>query len=273
MLLLQKIGYILTNQHVVGDKYSSCYVTLDTGIEYKGNVVWADSEIDLAIVKIEVTGLTKIKLGDSDNISIGERAYAIGNPVGFEFRKTVTSGIISGVNRTVKIKNDDDSYSYMESLIQTDATINEGNSGGPLINESGEILGITSVKVNDAEGIGFAIPINTVKPIITKFEQEGKFDEAYLGIYGYDKEVIPYLKDAVDFEDGIYVAEINKASNLKNANIKSGDIIVKIDDIELERMSQLRQYIYSKSPGNIVNITIKRNNKEFVLKIKLGRKL
>lgn len=128
-------------------------MTLDTGIEYKGNVVWADSEIDLAIVKINANGLTKIILGDSDNISVGEKVYAIGNPVGFEFQKTVTSGIISGVKRTIKIKNDDDSYSYMESLIQTDATINEGNSGGPLINEQGEIVGITSVKVNDAEGI------------------------------------------------------------------------------------------------------------------------
>lgn len=217
--------------------------------------------------------MTKIKLGDSDNISIGEKAYAIGNPVGFEFRKTVTSGIISGTNRTIKIKNDDGSYSYMESLIQTDATINEGNSGGPLINKNGEILGVTSVKVNDAEGIGFAIPINTIKPIISKLESTGKFDEAYLGIYGYDKEVIPYLKNAVDFEDGIYVAEINKASNLKKANIRAGDIIVKIDDMEIERMSELRQYIYSKSPGDIVNLTIKRNKKEFALKVKLGRKL
>lgn len=146
-------GYILTNEHVVGEKYSSCYVTLDTGIEYKGSVVWADSEIDLAIVKIGITGLDKINLGDSNNIKIGERVFAIGNPVGFEFQKTVTSGIISGINRTIKIKNDDDTYSYMESLIQTDATINEGNSGGPLVNEKGEIIGITSVKVNDAEGI------------------------------------------------------------------------------------------------------------------------
>ena len=146
-------GYILTNEHVVGEKYSSCYVTLDTGIEYKGSVVWADSEINLAIVKIGITVLDKINLVYSNNIKIGERVFAIGNPVGFEFQKTVTSGIISGINRTIKIKNDDDTYSYMESLIQTDATINEGNSGGPLVNEKGEIIGITSVKVNDAEGI------------------------------------------------------------------------------------------------------------------------
>lgn len=152
-IIVSENGYILTNQHVVGDKYSSCFVTLDTGIEYKGSVVWADSAIDLAIVKIRMTGLNKINLGDSNDVHIGEKVYAIGNPVGFEFQKTVTSGIISGTNRTIKIKNDDDSYSYMESLIQTDATINEGNSGGPLINKNGEVIGITSVKVNDAEGL------------------------------------------------------------------------------------------------------------------------
>lgn len=120
---------------------------------------------------------------------------------------------------------------------------------------------------------GFAVPINIVKPIIEKFERTGKFEEAYLGIYGYDKEVIPYLKDAIDFENGIYIAEINKSSNLKNANIKSGDIITKIDNKELEKMSELRTYIYSKDPGDIVNLTIKRGKKEFVLKIKLGTKL
>lgn len=272
-VIVSSNGYILTNQHVVGDKYSNCYVTLDNGIQYQGSVVWADEEIDLAIVKIGVTDLKCIEFTDSNDIYVGEKVYAIGNPVGFEFQKTVTSGIISGKDRTVKIKNDDNSYSYMESLIQTDATINEGNSGGPLINENGEILGITSVKVNDAEGIGFAIPINIVKPIIEKFEVEGKFTEAYLGIYGYDKEVIPYLKDSIDFEDGIYIADINKRSNLRNANLKVGDIITKIDEQNLERMSELREYIYKKTPGDVVILTIKRNNKEYTLKVRLGEKL
>lgn len=123
------------------------------------------------------------------------------------------------------------------------------------------------------KGFGFAIPINIIKPIIEKFKSNGKFDEAYLGIYGYDKEVIPYLKDAINFESGIYIAEINKSSNLKKANLKAGDIIVKIDDKKLERMSELRTYIYSKNPGDIVNLTIKRNKKEFILKVKLGKKL
>ena len=230
-IIVSKKGYILTNQHLVGDKFNNCYVTLDTGVEYKGNVVWSDNEIDLAIVKIGVENLSPIKLGNSDDISIGQNVYAIGNPVGFEFEKTVTSGIISGTKRTLKVKDENGKYSYMESLIQTDATINEGNSGGALINELGEVIGITSVKVTDADGIGFAIPINMVKTIIEKLETEGKFNEAYLGIYGYDKEVIPYLKDVIDFEDGIYVADINESSNLKKSSIKAGDIILKNQEI------------------------------------------
>ena len=247
--------------------------TLDTGVEYKGNVVWSDNEIDLAIVKIGVENLSPIKLGNSDDISIGQNVYAIGNPVGFEFEKTVTSGIISGTKRTLKVKDENGKYSYMESLIQTDATINEGNSGGALINELGEVIGITSVKVTDADGIGFAIPINMVKTIIEKLETEGKFNEAYLGIYGYDKEVIPYLKDVIDFEDGIYVADINESSNLKKSSIKAGDIIVKIDDINITKMTELREYIYTKKPGDIVKLTIKRNKREFIVQVELNKKL
>ncbi len=272
-IIVSSKGYILTNQHLVGDKLNVCYITLDTGVEYKGKVVWSDSEIDLAIVKIGVENLNPIKLGDSDNISIGQNVYAIGNPVGFEFEKTVTSGIISGTKRTLKIRNENNKYSYMESLIQTDATINEGNSGGALINELGEVIGITSVKVTDADGIGFAIPINMIKTIIAKFENTGKFNEAYLGIYGYDKEVIPYLKDVIDFESGIYVADINENSNLKKSSIKAGDIIVKIDDVNLTRMTELREYIYTKNPGDVVNLRVKRSKKEFIVQVKLNKKL
>lgn len=120
-----------------------------------------------------------INLGDSENIKIGEEVFAIGNPIGFEFQRTVTAGIISGKNRTIKI-HEENRETYMEDLIQTDATINEGNSGGPLINKNGEMIGITSVKVNDVDGIGFAIPINILKPILNKLIETGKFEEAYL---------------------------------------------------------------------------------------------
>ncbi len=270
-VLVSENGYIVTNQHVSGDKYSNCYITLENGLNYSGTVVWADSDLDLAIIKINMKDLPYITLGDSDEVKVGENVYAIGNPIGYEFQRTVTSGIISGNKRTIKIQ-EEDKNSYMEDLIQTDATINQGNSGGPLINTKGEMIGITSVKVADVEGIGFAIPINIIKPIINSFVNTGTFEESYLGIFGYDKEVIPYLDYSIKFEKGIYVAEIDKMGPLKDSNIVEGDIIEKIDDIEITSMSELKNYIYTKKPGDKVILTIKRKTTEYTIEATLGNK-
>ena len=264
-------GYIITNWHLAGNKYSSCYVTLEDGTVYNGSTVWADSDLDLAIVKISANGLNYLNLGDSDNIKIGENVYAIGNPIGIEFQRTVTSGIISGINRTIKIE-DEDTVSYMEGLIQTDASINEGNSGGPLINEVGEILGINTVKIESAEGIGFAVPINVIKPVIESFTNTGEFEEAYLGIFAYDKEVVKYLNNDIDFEGGIYVVKIMKDGPVAKTNLKIGDIITKIDGNQVNRMSELRNYIYRKKPGDTVTLTVMRNSKEYPIEVNLNKK-
>lgn len=271
-MIISENGYILTNWHVAGNKYSNCYITLENGNVYNGNVVWADSDLDLAIVKISASNLNYINLGDSDNIKIGEKAYAIGNPIGVEFQRTVTSGIVSGINRTIKIE-EENNVSYMEDLIQTDATINPGNSGGPLINSKGEVIGVNSVKITEAEGIGFAIPINIIKPILESFVNNGTFEEAYLGIFAYDKEVIPYLDSNIDFETGIYVAQISSDGPSKNTDLKIGDIITKIDDISINKMSELRNYIYTKKAGEEVSLTVLRNRKEKIIKIKLGKRM
>lgn len=270
-MIVSENGYILTNWHVAGNKYSNCYVTLDNGSVYNGNVMWADSNLDLAIVKISASNLNYISLGDSDKIKIGEKAYAIGNPIGVEFQRTVTSGIISGVNRTVKIEENNEA-SYMEDLIQTDATINPGNSGGPLINTKGEVIGVNSIKIKEAEGIGFAIPINIIKPILESFSVNGNFEEAYLGLFAYDKEVIPYLDNSINFNSGIYIAQISVDGPSKTSGLKVGDIITKIDNISINKMSELRNYIYTKKVGDEVSLTILRNKKERVIKIKLGKK-
>ena len=264
-------GYIVTNWHLAGNKYSSCYVTLEDGTVYNGNTVWADSDLDLAIVKIATKGLKYITLGDSEHIRVGDEVYAIGNPIGIEFQRTVTSGIISGLNRTIKIEEKNTS-SYMEDLIQTDASINQGNSGGPLINRKGEVIGINSVKIESAEGIGFAVPINIIKPIIESFTSKDEFEEAYLGIFAYDKEVIKYLKNNVDFEGGIYVVKISKDGPVAKTNIKIGDIITKIDGNNINKMSELRKYIYQKKPGDKVELVINRNNKEYKTEVKLNKK-
>ena len=271
-IILTENGYILTNQHVVGNKYSNCYVTLENGKNYNGSVVWADSNIDLAIVKIMANNLDYIELGDSDNISLAEDVYAIGNPIGIEFQRTVTKGIISGINRTIKL-TENGNESYMEDLIQTDATINQGNSGGPLINLNGELIGINTVKITEAEGIGFAVPVNIIKPILESFIETGKFEEAYIGIYGYDKEVIPYLDSGLDIESGVYIASIQADGPLFNKELIVGDIITKIDEIKINKMNDLKKYIYYKKPKDKVKLTVKRLDVEFDIEVVLGNKI
>ena len=138
-VIVTENGYILSNEHVTGSKLSTCYITLEDGKKYDGTVVWSDSDLDLSITKIDAKNLKYVSLGDSSKIKIGETVYAIGNPIGFEFRRTVTSGIISSKNRTIKLE-EETKVSYMTDLIQTEATINPGNSGGPLIYPNGEVI-------------------------------------------------------------------------------------------------------------------------------------
>lgn len=256
-IIVSNNGYILSNCHVTGEKSSTCYITLENGYTYEGSVVWCDSDLDLSLTKIDANNLTYVTIGDSSNIKSGETVYAIGNPIGYEFRRTITFGIISATNRTIKIEENDD-VSYMTDLIQTDASINPGNSGGPLINPAGEVIGINTVKITTAEGIGFAVPINVVKPVIEKFVTENKFDEAYLGIYAYDKEVIPYVASTPNFNSGIYVVHIEDNSPAVSSGIQKGDIITSIDNTPINNMIELREYIYTKSPGDTVSINISR---------------
>lgn len=285
-VIVSEKGYILTNEHVSGSKNSSCYITMEDGKNYNANVVWSDTNLDLSIIKINMKCVNYAKLGDSNNINVGETVYAIGNPIGFEFQKTVTSGIVSALNRTIIFKENEQSLGksdilndlndekeiYMSNLIQTDATINPGNSGGPLINNKGEIIGINTVKITSADGIGFAVPINVIKPIIQKLETEGKFEEATIGIFAYDKNVIPYLNSNIKFDNGIYVAQISLDSPVFNSGLEIGDIITKIDEISLKKMCDLREYIYSKNVGDTVVLSVLRNNREKNIEVKLTRR-
>ncbi len=269
--IVSENGYIVTNAHVSGEKYSSCYVTLENGKVYTGIVQWSDTNLDLSIVKINMKNLDYVKLGNSSNVKIGETVYAIGNPVGYEFQRTVTSGIISAIDRTIKFTENDQEI-YMADLIQTDATINPGNSGGPLIKPDGSVIAINSVKITTAEGIGFAVPINVIKPIIEKYAVEGEFEEASIGIFAYDKNVIAYLDETLNIETGIYVEDITKGSASDQAGLKKGDIITKIDEKNLSKMNDLREYIYSKKPNDEVTLTVQRNRNISEIKLKLGKK-
>ena len=270
--IVSEDGYILTNEHVSGEKYSKCYITLDTGRTYDGEVVWSDSDIDISIVKINLKNLDYLTLGDSDNAKLAENVYAIGNPIGFEFQRTVTKGIISGLDRTIKWEEDDKTY-YMEDLIQTDATINSGNSGGPLINEKGEVIGINTVKISSAEGIGFAYPINIIKPIIEKLKQNGSYEEVSLGVFGYDKNIIPYIYQDTGvnkkLDSGVYVANVLDNTPAENAGLKEGDVIQEIDNQEINKMSDLRKIIYSKNKGDKITIKFLRKNSQKISEVEL----
>lgn len=269
--IVSEDGYIVTNEHVSGEKLSNCYVTLENGKSFTGNVVWSDRNLDISIVKINMKNLDYISLGNSNESRIGETVYAIGNPVGYEFQRTVTSGIISAVDRTVKFTENNQEI-YMADLIQTDATINPGNSGGPLIKPDGTVIAVNSVKITSAEGIGFAVPINVIKPVVQKFIENGSFEEATIGIFAYDKNVIPYLNNGIKFENGIYVEEVTKNSSAENSDIKKGDIITKIDGKEINKMNELKEYIYTKNPGDEINLTILRNKNTIETKVTLTKK-
>ena len=270
-LIVGENGYILTNAHVSGEKYSKCYVTLADGKTYDGNVVWSNIDIDMAVVKINQKNLSVARLGDSDDIKVGETVYAIGNPIGFEFQRTVTSGIVSAINRTIKFEEDDEE-TYMEDLIQTDATINPGNSGGPLVNADGQVIGINGVKITSAEGISFAIPINSVKAVIENFNAKGTFEEASLGVFAFDKNILGYIDENLQFNEGIYVARVNRKSAAEEAGLRTGDILLSIDGNKLERMCDLRCYIYSKKPGDTVTLKVQRNYREIEVKAVLNPK-
>lgn len=271
-VIVSSNGYILSNSHVTGEKYSSCYVTLENGNTYDAQVVWSDTDLDLSICKINAYSLPAASLGDSSLVKSGESVFAIGNPLGLEFQRTVTSGIISATNRTIKLE-ENNSVSYMTDLIQTDATINPGNSGGPLLLPNGQVIGINTVKITSAEGIGFAVPINVVKPVIKSFINVGAFEEATIGILAYDSNVIPYLSSSSNsFTNGIYVVQISPSSPASSSLLQKGDIINSVDGISLSTMNDLKEYIYTKKPNDTVKLNISRGKISREISITLGKK-
>ncbi len=260
-VIVSQDGYILTNNHVAGGKSNRIVVSFADGRNVDGEVIWADPVLDLAAVKVNLTGLKPLKLGDASQLEVGEHAIAIGNPLGLDFQRSVTSGIVSALNRTISIETEN-GLNYMEDLIQTDASINPGNSGGPLLNSKGEVIGINTVKVSSAEGMGFAIPINIMKPIVERLISTGTFEEPYMGMFAYDGDAIPYIDGESGIHDGIYVAHVDRYGPAYKAGIREGCIIARVDDAEINTMMQLRTYIYSKSPGDTLHIYHRKHNSD-----------
>ena len=255
--VVDKRGYILTNAHVVDDGEAKMVkVIYDGGKTTLGRVAWYDPTIDLAIVKVNVKGLVPAELGNSDNVTVGDIAIAIGNPLGTDLMTSVTQGIISGLNRDVSTEN-----TNMSGLIQTDASINPGNSGGPLLNQDGQVIGINTVKAN-ADNLGFAIPINTAKTIVQKVIKDGAYKKPILGITGMDvKTFVSYTGQDVGVDNGIVVRTVQPGTIAEKAGIKPADIIVNVDGKEIKNMGDLSKIMYSHSSRDKLKIEVIRDGK------------
>lgn len=253
-VIVSSDGYIITNNHVVENAERFSVVIPDRG-RYDARLVGTDALTDLALLKIEETGLTYIALGDSDNIRVGENVLAIGNPLGF-FQQTVTAGIISATGRQVRIAGSD----YAHTYIQTDALINPGNSGGPLVNLEGTIIGINTAKVAiiGVEGIGLSIPSNTVKRVMNDLLEYGRVVRPYMGVL---------IDDWLDYSDqvpnrGVLIVDVVPESAADQAGLVSGDIIVSIGGFSVNYVAQLFDSLLAFYPGDNVVINFYRDGQE-----------
>ncbi|MBQ9757194.1 MAG: trypsin-like peptidase domain-containing protein [Clostridia bacterium] len=250
-IIISSDGYIVTNNHVI-DGASSVRVTLNTGTEYEAKIIGTDSKTDLAVLKITPDEkLTVAELGDSSAIEVGERAVAIGNPLGMEFFGSTTQGIISAINRTITVDN------RTMSVIQTDAAINEGNSGGALVNAYGQVIGINAVKIlsSTVEGMGFAIPISEAKPILEDLIEFGYVKgRPVIGISSRD--VTEYMSNRQGWPVGVQVMAAQVGSGAEIAGLEQGDIITKADGKAVKTTDELNKIKDSHKPGEVLQLEV-----------------
>ena len=250
-IIISSDGYIVTNNHVI-EGASSVSVTLNTGAEYEAKVIGADSRTDLAVVKIvPEEQLTVAELGDSSAIEVGERAIAIGNPLGMEFFGSTTQGIISAINRTITVDN------RTMSVIQTDAAINEGNSGGALVNAYGKVIGINAVKISSStvEGMGFAIPISEAKPVLEDLIKYGYVKgRPVIGISSRD--VTEYMANRQGWPVGVQVMGVQLGSGGEIAGLQQGDIITKVDGKSVTSTDELNKIKNTHKVGEKLKLEV-----------------
>ena len=273
-IIISEDGYILTNNHIVSTSSSESYyevseatkvtVTLfNDEAEYEAKIVGMDDQTDLAVIKIDKTGLSKAEFADSDNIKVGEFAMAVGNPLGMQ--SSITCGVISAVNREV---TDSDGKKF--TLIQTDAAINSGNSGGALVNSEGKVIGINTLKLSGTgiEGMGFAIPINSTTDITSQLIQYSKVKRPYIGISGMDLDEQTAKK--YNLVAGVYVKSVEDFSAAEKAGIKAGDVIIEAEGKKISKMDELNEIKNSHNIGDELKIKVNRNGQEKELTITLG---
>ena len=272
-VIISEDGYILTNNHVVNSASSSSYYQVSKANKvtvklynddtiYDATIIGTDETTDLAVIKIDKTGLPAAELGDSSSVKVGEFSMAIGNPLGME--SSVTAGIISAINR--EITSDGKTF----KVIQTDAAINSGNSGGALINSKGQVIGINTLKLSgtNIEGIGFAIPINSTKEIYTQLISDGKVKRPFIGIGG--KDIDEATAKRYNLVEGVYVTSIEEFSSAEKSGLKLYDIITKIDGKSIKTVDELNNIKNTHSIGDKVQLTIYRDKEYQEIELTLG---
>ncbi|MCM3671189.1 trypsin-like peptidase domain-containing protein [Mesobacillus maritimus] len=268
-------AFIVTNNHVI-EGATEVEISLYNGEKVKAEVVGADALTDLAVLKIDEKYATHtLEFGDSSGLRPGDQVMAIGNPLGLDLSRTVTQGIVSAIDREIAVETSAGEWEL--SVIQTDAAINPGNSGGALINTSGHVIGINSLKISDngVEGLGFAIPSNDVVPIINELIENGKVERPYLGVSLTDLQEIPsvYLQSLPEnVTDGTMVSYVEPNSAAAKAGLKQMDVIVAIDHDVVDNSSDLRKYMYSHlSEGDTATLKVYREGKEIEVDVNLDQ--
>ena len=263
-VIISQDGYIMTCAHVVSGA-TSIKVQLSSGDSYDATVVGSDSTSDIAVIKIDATGLTPAVIGDSDALAVGETVVAVGNPLG-TLSNSVTDGIISALNRQVTVQNNN------MTLLQTSASISPGNSGGGLFNANGELIGIVNAKstYSDAEGIGFAIPINQAMQIGQELIENGSVARPALGVTIYDVKDASTAQQLGVSGTGVYVVDITAGGGAEAAGVQVGDRIIAVDDTAVSSSSDIKNYLANKNVGDTVNVQVERDGKVLTLAVTLS---
>jgi serine protease Do len=273
--LISKDGYILTNDHVAGNA-SKIVVTLTNGEKHNAKIIGTDPLSDVALLKIDGNDFPYVKLGNSDDVLIGEWVIAFGNPFGFfeiNDKPTVTVGVVSNLNVALKIEEEQRSY---KGMIQTDAAINSGNSGGPLVNSIGEVIGMNTIIYTPNQGsvgLGFAIPVNRVKNILKELRETGKIDRSFwtgLEIQALNRNIARYF--GLKRTDGVIITDVAKNSPGEKAGIVMGDIIIEINQKKINNENDVLEIINECKSGDVLQMKIFRDNKTFDVNLKLEKR-
>ncbi|MDQ3884791.1 MAG: trypsin-like peptidase domain-containing protein [Thermoproteota archaeon] len=256
-LVIDEKGYILTNNHVIDDA-DRLKVTLPDGRVLRGRVVGSDETTDIAVLKVESEQLLPaIQLGDSDSLKAGQIVIAIGNPFGLTGGPAVTAGIVSSLNRSIQTR------SGVLELIQTDAAINPGNSGGPLVNTKGEVIAINTANMPYAQGIGFAVPINTAKSILKELIEKGKVMRPWIGVASM--KLTPQLARyyGLPVTEGALIARVEPYSPADDAGLRKGDIVEEIDGNRINDPAQIASHVHKKQVNEQLTLTVNRYGRQF----------